>query len=47
MQLKGVSFGVDGPHITHLLFTDDIIVFLEASQQLLASLRPGLRDELG
>lgn len=30
-ELKGVNFGTDGPHITHLLFADDSIVFLEAT----------------
>ena len=31
-DLKGVSFGSTGPTVTHLLFADDSIVFLEGSQ---------------
>src|SRR5438128_1482798 len=29
--LTGVNFGTDGPQVTHLLFADDSIVFLEAA----------------
>jgi hypothetical protein len=38
-MLKGMSFGTDGPHITHLLFANDIIVFLEAIVESLHTLR--------
>jgi hypothetical protein len=38
-MLKGVNFGSDGPHITHLLFADDSIVFLEASLESLHALK--------
>jgi hypothetical protein len=31
-EVAGVGFGRDGPTITHLLFADDSIVFLEASK---------------
>jgi hypothetical protein len=30
-EVSGVSFGRDGPTVTHLLFADDSVVFLEAS----------------
>jgi hypothetical protein len=35
-MLKGLSFGIGGPHITHLLFADD---FLEATVESLHTLR--------
>jgi hypothetical protein len=38
-MLKGVQFGTDGPHITHLLFADDNIVFLEASVESFLALK--------
>nr|XP_051220950.1 uncharacterized protein LOC127339093 [Lolium perenne] len=38
-MLKGVNFGMDGPHITHLLFADDSIVFLEASVESFHALK--------
>jgi hypothetical protein len=43
-MLKGVQFGTDGPHITHLLFADDSIVFLEASLESLTALKRVLED---
>jgi hypothetical protein len=38
-MLKGVNFGTDGPHVTHLLFTDDSIVFLEATVESMHALK--------
>jgi hypothetical protein len=38
-KIEGVGFGWDSPTITHLLFADDSIVFLEASTSNLAALR--------
>ena len=38
-ELKGVSFGSTGPTITHLLFADDSIVFLEGSRGNLGTLK--------
>lgn len=38
-KLKGVSFGCTGPNVTHLLFADDSIVFLEASQSSFEELK--------
>jgi hypothetical protein len=40
-DLKGVKFGSQGPTITHLLFADDSIVFLEANQDSLTALKKG------
>jgi hypothetical protein len=37
--LRGVQFGAEGPHITHLLFADDSVVFLEATNGSLQKLR--------
>jgi hypothetical protein len=37
-------FGADGPHVTHLLFADDSIVFLEASRQNMQTLKRVLTD---
>ena len=31
-RIKGVSFGSTSPHITHHLFADDSVVFLEGTQ---------------
>jgi hypothetical protein len=30
--LKGVQFGVGGPHATHLLFADDIAIFKRSNR---------------
>jgi hypothetical protein len=38
-ELAGVSFGRGGPTITHLLFADDSIIFLEASQGNMEALK--------
>src|SRR3954464_476155 len=43
-KIKGVSFGSTGPTITHLLFADDSIVFLEGSQDDFLCLRAILQD---
>jgi hypothetical protein len=38
-EVSGVSFGRDGPTVTHLLFADDSVVFLEASTGNLEALK--------
>jgi hypothetical protein len=43
-MLKGVNFGMGGPHITHLLFVDDSIVFLEASVESFLTQKRVLSD---
>jgi hypothetical protein len=43
-ELAGVSFGRGGPMITHLLFADDSIVFLEASQGNMDALKAVLEQ---
>jgi hypothetical protein len=43
-DIEGVGFGPGGPTITHLLFADDSIVFLEASESSLAALRTLLQS---
>jgi hypothetical protein len=39
-----VKFSAQGPHVTHLLFADDSIVFLEAIQGSMQTLRSVLQD---
>jgi hypothetical protein len=43
-ELRGVRFGAGGPHVTHLLFANDNIVFLEATQSCLQALMGVLQD---
>jgi hypothetical protein len=43
-DIKGVRFSTGGPHVTHLLFADDSVVFLEASKQKLLVLKRILQD---
>jgi hypothetical protein len=38
-QLAGVGFGTNGPNITHLLFADDSVVFLEENADNLLALK--------
>jgi hypothetical protein len=42
-ELAGVGFGGGGPTVTHLLFADDSVVFLEASTGNLEALRTVLQ----
>jgi hypothetical protein len=43
-QLAGVSFGRGGPTITHLLFADDSVVFLGATNESMAALKSVLQQ---
>jgi hypothetical protein len=42
--VAGVQFGSEGPTVTHLLFADDSIFFLEASNSNLQALKRILRE---
>jgi hypothetical protein len=42
--IKGIQFGAQGPHITHLLFADDSVVFLEANPSSMQTLKRILQD---
>jgi hypothetical protein len=42
-QLSGVSFGSGGPTITHLLFANDSVVFMEATRDSMETLKNILR----
>jgi hypothetical protein len=39
IMIKGVKFRSGGHHISHLIFVDDIIVFLEASVESMHALK--------
>ena len=43
-KIKGVSYGGGGPMITHLIFADDSVVFLEGSRESFETLRSILQD---
>jgi hypothetical protein len=45
-DLAGVSFGKEGPTIMHLLFADDNVVFMEASQGSMVALIKGVVDKV-
>jgi hypothetical protein len=42
--IRGVQFGAQGTHITHLLFADDSVIFLEANERSMQILKKILQD---
>ena len=43
-QVKGLAFGSSGPMVTHLLFADDSVVFVEGSRDNFEALQSILKE---